>query len=60
MNERVEICITNVYGPNSESEREVLWVELKNIRSLATVLWCIGGDFNVVRFPPERKEEAPS
>ena len=39
-----------VYGPNLDSERCFLWEELAGLQSWWEVPWCIGGDFNVVRF----------
>ena len=45
---------TGVYGPNSLRDRRLLWEELFGLNSWWNVPWCVGGDFNVVRFPPER------
>ncbi|KAJ9701497.1 hypothetical protein PVL29_006726 [Vitis rotundifolia] len=45
---------TGVYGPISKSFREPFWEELGAIRGLWSDPWCIGGDFNVIRFPSER------
>ena len=39
-----------VYGPTTREGRTQLWEDLGAIRGL----WCIGGDFNVTRFPDER------
>ena len=33
------------------SERRFLWEELFSLSSWWNVPWCMGGDFNVVRFP---------
>ncbi len=52
--DRYEWAFTGVYGPNVDSERGVLWDELAGINSWWDVPWCVGGDFNVVRFPSER------
>ncbi|KAK4607051.1 hypothetical protein RGQ29_001035 [Quercus rubra] len=43
-----------VYGPNSDRDRRFLWEELCGLRNWWDVPWCVGGDFNVVRFPSER------
>ncbi|RVW91339.1 hypothetical protein CK203_035398 [Vitis vinifera] len=40
-------------------EKEDFWEELGAIRGLWDDPWCIGGDFNSVRFPEERRN-APS
>ena len=47
-------AFTSVYGPNSDRDRQLLWEELASIHSWWNVPGCIGGDFNVVRFPSER------
>ena len=46
-------AFTSVYGPNSDCDRQLLWEELAGIHSWWNVAWCIGGDFNAVRFPSE-------
>jgi hypothetical protein len=43
-----------VYGPNSDSERGVPWDKLAGLISWWDAPWCIGGDFNVVRFLSEK------
>ncbi|RVW49203.1 putative ribonuclease H protein [Vitis vinifera] len=48
---------TGVYGPTIKRHRELFWEELGAIRGLWSDPWCIGGDFNVVRFPSERSRE---
>ncbi len=45
---------SGVYGPNVNSDRGLMWDELAGIRSWWDVQWCLGGDFNVVRFPSKR------
>ncbi|RVW99827.1 putative ribonuclease H protein [Vitis vinifera] len=37
------------------SEKEDFWEELSAIRGLWEDPWCLGGDFNAVRFPEERR-----
>ena len=48
---------SGVYGPTSNENRELLCEELGAIRGLWGEPWCIGGDFNVIRFPNERNRE---
>lgn len=43
-----------VYGPNDTASREEFWLELGSVRGLWGDPWCIGGDFNITRFPNER------
>ena len=38
------------------SERRFLWEELFSLSSWWNVPWCMGGDFNVVRFPSEHSD----
>ena len=42
-----------VYGPNSNHDKRLLREELVGIQSWWNVPWCIGSEFNVVRFPSE-------
>ncbi|KAL4187460.1 hypothetical protein AMTRI_Chr09g19110 [Amborella trichopoda] len=39
-----------VYGPTSPTLRCILWSELGHVVSLAYPIWCLGGDFNVIRW----------
>lgn len=57
VNEGVEICLTDVYGPNSKGNRNNLWLELDDIQCWSSSMWCLGGNFIVVRYPSERKEQ---
>lgn len=45
----------NVYGLNDNSLRGAFWVSLSNFIGQWAVPWCVGGDFNMIRFPHERK-----
>ena len=44
-----------VYGPVIGNEKEDFWEELGAIRGRWDDPWCVGGDFNSVRFPEERR-----
>ena len=48
---------TGVYGPTVYGARDLLWDELGAIKGLWNDPWCIGGDFNIIRFPNERSRE---
>ncbi|WKA03336.1 hypothetical protein VitviT2T_021451 [Vitis vinifera] len=48
------LWISAVYGPNSPSLRKDFWVELFDIYGLTYTLWCVGGDFNVIRRSSEK------
>ena len=50
-----ECMFSGVYGPMLVVEREDFWAELSAIRGFWRDPWCIGGDFNVVRFPEEMR-----
>ena len=49
--------LTSVYGPTIGEERVQLWEDLGAIRGRWQGPWCIGGDFNALRFPDERNRE---
>ena len=53
-----EWVFSGVYGPQVDGERGFLWDELASINSWWGVPWCVGGDFNVVRFPSKRSQAA--
>ena len=46
---------TGVYGPVCRRDREVFWEELGSIKGLWSDPWCVGGDFNMIRYPEERR-----
>ena len=46
-----------IYGLTLTRNRELFWEELGAIQGLWTDLWCIRGDFNVIRFPSEHSRE---
>ncbi|XP_010275990.1 PREDICTED: uncharacterized protein LOC104610867 [Nelumbo nucifera] len=48
-----EWVLTNVYGPNDYKQRKENWEQLGDIRGLWEGPWCVGGDFNVIRFKEE-------
>jgi hypothetical protein len=52
--DQFEWSFSGVYGPNLDSERGLLWEELAGLVSWWDAPCCIGGDFNVVRFPSEK------
>ena len=54
-----EWIFTGVYGSNTDRERRALWEELVGIISWWDAPCCIGGDFNVVRFPSEKSGQGP-
>lgn len=42
--------LSGVYGPNSYRRRGEFWDELAGLSSICDQNWCIGGDFNVIRY----------
>jgi hypothetical protein len=46
---------TGVYGPTLDDIRSDLWAELLDVRLQWPIPWCVFGDFNVVRYPSERR-----
>jgi hypothetical protein len=47
-------AFAGVYGPNRDNDRLMLWEELRGLMDRWEVTWCMGGDFNAIRFPSER------
>ena len=46
--------LMTVYGPNSSQRRMELWNELDMVRRRWIGAWCIGGDWNAIRYPSEK------
>ena len=45
---------TSVYNPNRSSPRSLFWEQLSNVCGFCAPYWCMGGDFNAVRFPSDK------
>ena len=54
VNDHFEWAFTGIYGPNLNRNRHLMWEELAGLISWWNLPWCLGGDFNVIRFPSER------
>ena len=50
----LEWVFSGAYGPNRAVERRLMWEELAGIATVWAAPWCVGGDFNLVRYPTER------
>jgi hypothetical protein len=50
-------AIAGVYSLNYGNDRRLLWDDLAWIINWWNLPWCIGGDFNVIRFPIEKLGE---
>lgn len=46
--------LTTVYGPNNSQRRMELWSVLDIIKGRWNSAWCIGGDWNIIRYPSEK------
>ncbi|XP_021820446.1 uncharacterized protein LOC110762145 [Prunus avium] len=46
--------LSGIYGPCRQRDRGRFWVELAALYGLCGENWCIGGDFNVVRFVSDK------
>ncbi|KAG2679693.1 hypothetical protein I3760_11G063600 [Carya illinoinensis] len=46
-------AFVGVDGPNLDNNKRYLWKELAGVHSWWDLPWCIGGDFNVIRFPSD-------
>ena len=51
---KIDPTSSGVFGPNDDSLRNGLWLELREVSQKWRAAWGIVGDFNVVRFPSER------
>ncbi|KAG6654621.1 hypothetical protein CIPAW_05G158600 [Carya illinoinensis] len=51
-------AFAGIYGPNADNIRKLLWEEIAGIWSWWDLPWCIGGDFNITRFPSERSRNS--
>lgn len=51
-----ECHITSVYAPKSQVETRLVWEELADVRGLMDGPWAICGDFNVCKFPSEKRD----
>lgn len=49
--------VARVYGPLNSIGREILWEELGAVRGLWEDPWCVGGNFNLVRFLCKRNDQ---
>ncbi|KAM2378505.1 hypothetical protein ACFX1X_044959 [Malus domestica] len=50
----MEWWLSGVYGPCKNRERREFWEELAGLYGMCGSRWCVGGDFNVVRFINEK------
>ena len=48
---------SGVYGSNENTVRGHMWDELVGIQQYWRLPWCCIGDFNIIRFPSERRGE---
>ena len=46
--------LTSVYGPNNSQRRDDFSKEMDMIRGRWNGAWCIGGDWNIIKFRSEK------
>ncbi|KAG6652145.1 hypothetical protein CIPAW_06G163400 [Carya illinoinensis] len=51
-------AFAGIYGPNVNNSRHLLWEELAGVHNWWDLPMCIGGDFNITRFPSERSGDS--
>nr|XP_016436162.1 PREDICTED: uncharacterized protein LOC107762331 [Nicotiana tabacum] len=47
--------MTGVYAPNCVNERQEVWWEIGAARGLFIGPWVVAGDFNIIKFPYEKR-----
>lgn len=45
----------SVYGPATINEKVAFWQELSQVAGMWNCPWLIGGDFNAIRYPNEKR-----
>lgn len=55
-----EWAFASVYGPNDNNDRRVFWDELAGLLTWLNFSSCIGGDFNIIRYPSEGSSDTRS
>lgn len=48
------VLITTVYAFNKKTKRRALWEHVSKLAETVDKPCCVGGDFNVIRFPLEK------
>lgn len=52
----VQCSVVNIYSPCTMAGKRKLWEDLLRVKNrFGNGLWCLVGDFNVVRYSKERK-----
>ena len=54
VSDQFEWAFIGIYGPNLNRKCQFMWEELAGLNNRSNLPWCLGGDFNVIRFPSER------
>ncbi|GLJ44288.1 hypothetical protein SUGI_0926870 [Cryptomeria japonica] len=55
------LVLSNIHDPNVHRDRKLCWDKLISFRnSILEDNWVIGGDFNAILCPKEKKEGKPS
>ena len=52
--DQYEWAFIGIYGPNSNKKCQKMWEKLIWLISWRDLPWCLGGDFNIIRFPSKR------
>lgn len=60
LNNNFSWIISSVYGSKDSNVRANFWSELHYIRGRWRGPWCIGGDWNIARYPTEKMGGARS